>query len=103
MKVTPDNAAGRDKNLSPRSPSTRTLDQAAQHASSIIGTDARPQQGGAPALIPLVVSVADAGLLLGVGRTHLYALIGQKRLVARKLGTRTVITMASIRALVDEA
>lgn len=37
---------------------------------------------------------------LGCGRTTIYALIAEKKLEALKLGRRTLITDASIRALV---
>ena len=48
---------------------------------------------------PLAVSVKEAVHLLGIGRTHLYQQVNEGNLVARKIGSRTVITMASIKAL----
>ncbi len=62
--------------------------------------------GGATAsdltpLEPLAVSISEAARLLGIGRTHLYAQLQQNTLVARKIGKRTVITLASIKALLD--
>ncbi len=64
------------------------------------------EAGGATAsdftpLEPLAVSVPEAARLLGIGRTHLYAQLQQNTLVARKIGKRTVITMASIKAVLD--
>jgi excisionase family DNA binding protein len=40
---------------------------------------------------PLAVSIADAVRLAGVGRTTIYAEIREGRLVARKVGKRTLI------------
>ena len=51
---------------------------------------------------PVTVSVDDAKKALGIGHTKIYELIAQKRLDARKLGRRTLITTASIRSLADE-
>lgn len=55
-----------------------------------------------PQIEPITVSVNDAKRALGIGHTKLYELISDKRLDARKLGTRTLITTASIRALVAD-
>lgn len=51
---------------------------------------------------PVTVTVEDARKALGIGVTKTYELIAKGRLDARKLGRRTLITTASIRALVDE-
>lgn len=50
---------------------------------------------------PLAVSVNDAARALGLGRTSIYAMIGDGRLETFKLGRRTLIKAASIRRLVD--
>lgn len=47
-------------------------------------------------------TVEGAGQRLGgIGRTTIYGLIGSGKLVAVKLGSRTLITGASIQALLD--
>ena len=47
-------------------------------------------------------TVEVAGQRLGgIGRTTIYGLIGSGKLVAVKLGSRTLITAASIQALLD--
>ena len=47
-------------------------------------------------------TVESAGQRLGgIGRTTIYSLIGSGKLVAVKLGSRTLITAASIQALLD--
>ncbi len=52
---------------------------------------------------PVILSVEDAQKALGgIGRSKLYDLIGRKHLDARKLGRRTFITTASIRALAEQ-
>jgi excisionase family DNA binding protein len=50
---------------------------------------------------PLAVSVNDAARVLGLGRTSIYAMIGDGRLEIFKLGRRTLVKTASIRRLVD--
>lgn len=49
---------------------------------------------------PLAVSINDASKALGLGRTSIYALIGDGRLEAFKLGRRTLIRVDSVRRLV---
>ncbi len=51
-------------------------------------------------LEPLAVSPKQACLLLGVGNTRLYELIGNSELVAYKDGRARRVTMASIHARV---
>jgi len=51
---------------------------------------------------PLALSINDAARTLGLGRTSIYAMIGDGRLESFKLGRRTLIRMASIRRLVDQ-
>ena len=49
---------------------------------------------------PLAVSINDAAAMLGLGRTSIYAMIGDGRLEAFKLGRRTLVKVDSIRRLV---
>lgn len=50
---------------------------------------------------PLAYSVADACRVSSIGRTRLYQLIGEGRLEVRKVGKRTLIPAASLRALIE--
>ena len=50
---------------------------------------------------PLAYSIADACRASSIGRTRLYQLIGEGRLEARKIGKRTLIPAASLRALIE--
>ena len=50
---------------------------------------------------PLALSVKRGHQGLGLGRTSIYAMIGDGRLETFKLGRRTLIKTASIRRLVD--
>ena len=50
---------------------------------------------------PLAYSVADACKVSSIGKTRLYALISEGRLEVRKIGKRTLIPAASLRALID--
>ena len=50
---------------------------------------------------PLAYSVSDASRVSSIGRTRLYQLIGEGRLEARKIGRRTLIPAASLRALIE--
>ncbi len=53
---------------------------------------------------PVAVAVPDAGKALGgISRATIYRLIDQGKLEARKVGTRTVVTTASIKALIADA
>ncbi len=54
-------------------------------------------------LEPLAVSVADAVRVSGLSRSELYRLMGAGRIRAIKHGVRTLIPMASLRALLDSA
>jgi excisionase family DNA binding protein len=49
---------------------------------------------------PLAYSIKDASRVSSIGRTRLYALINEGRLEARKIGKRTLIPAASLRALI---
>ena len=48
----------------------------------------------------LAVSISDTAKALGMGRTSIYAMIGDGRLEAFKLGRRTLVKAESIRRLV---
>ena len=52
---------------------------------------------------PLALSINDAARALSLGRTSIYAMIGDGRLQAFKLGRRTLIKMESIRRVVAGA
>lgn len=47
---------------------------------------------------PLFLRVSEACRMIGVGRTKLYELVASGHVTARKIGSRTLIEMASIRA-----
>jgi hypothetical protein len=49
---------------------------------------------------PQLVSIPAAGRQLGIGRTSTYKLIGARQLTVIKLGGRSLITQASVDALV---
>ncbi len=50
---------------------------------------------------PLAYSVSEACRVSSLGRTRLYQLIAEGRLEVRKIGKRTLIPAASLRALID--
>ena len=50
---------------------------------------------------PLAYSIAEACRVSSIGRTRIYALIKEGRLQARKIGKRTIIPAASLRALIE--
>lgn len=50
---------------------------------------------------PLAYSVADAIRVSSIGKTRLYQLIAEGKLEARKIGKRTLIPAASLRALIE--
>ena len=52
---------------------------------------------------PIATSVKEAAKALSLGRTSIYALINDGRLETVKLGRRTLIKIASIRALLSDA
>lgn len=61
-------------------------------------------QHGEPALVPFeerLFTVRQTRQVLPIGNTKVYDLIGSKRLDARKIDGRTVITGASIKALIE--
>jgi excisionase family DNA binding protein len=54
----------------------------------------------APAIERLAVTIEEAQQMLGVQRTKVYALLGEGKLTAHKIGRRTVVSVASIRSFV---
>ncbi len=50
---------------------------------------------------PINLSIIDAARALGVGRSKLYELINAGQLETVKLGTRTLVRVASVRAFSD--
>ena len=50
---------------------------------------------------PLAYSVSEACRASSLGRTRLYQLIAEGRLAVRKIGKRTLIPAASLRALIN--
>jgi len=55
----------------------------------------------AAAVEPLLLSIADAKRVAGLGRTKLYDLIGSGDVVAKKAGRRTLVCAASLRGYVE--
>ena len=51
---------------------------------------------------PLLVSITETAQTLNLGRTSVYALINEGKLETRKMGRRRLVTVASIRRLVDQ-
>lgn len=49
----------------------------------------------------IAYSPKDAAIVTGLSRTTLYKLIGEGRLELRKVGTRSLIPAASLRALIE--
>ena len=52
---------------------------------------------------PLVLGVKDAAAYIGLSKSRLYELLADQSIQAKKLGARTVIPVASLRAFVDSA
>lgn len=50
---------------------------------------------------PLAYSIADAVRVSSIGKTRIYQLISEGRLEVRKIGKRTLIPAASLRALIE--
>ena len=51
---------------------------------------------------PMCVPINEAARLLSIGRTSVYELLKTGELRSRKVGNRTLVTMASIREFVGE-
>lgn len=49
-----------------------------------------------------LVSIKEAGLYLGIGRSSVYRLIGEKRLATKHIGRRTLVCRESIDAILSE-
>ena len=49
----------------------------------------------------MLITINDAAKMLGIGRTLLYKLINMGELEVVRLGSRTLVTRASIDGLVD--
>lgn len=52
---------------------------------------------------PMVLGVKQAAAFIGLSRSRLYELISDGQIEARKLGARTVVPTASLRAFVEAA
>jgi len=52
---------------------------------------------------PMVLGVKDAASFIGLSKSRLYELIADGQIEARKLGSRTVVPTASLRAFVEAA
>jgi excisionase family DNA binding protein len=50
---------------------------------------------------PLALSINETAKVLGLGRTSIYAMIGDGRLETFKLGRRTLVKTSSVRRIVD--
>ncbi|MDO7843770.1 hypothetical protein [Sphingomonas immobilis] len=51
---------------------------------------------------PILISVRNACMLLGIGRTKLFALLNEQALERKKIGRKTLITLQSVRTLADK-
>jgi excisionase family DNA binding protein len=65
------------------------------------GRPGRPGDPPQPPIKPITVTVPTARQITGLSNTTVYQLIKQKKLEVRKIGTRTLITYASIEALLQ--
>lgn len=54
-------------------------------------------------LPPVLCSVADAARALGIGKTKTYSLISEQLLDTVSIGSRRLVTVESIRRLVEQA
>lgn len=52
---------------------------------------------------PITVTTAEAARSIGIGKTKLFALIGEGRLETIRLGGKVLVTVESIRQLVEDA
>lgn len=52
---------------------------------------------------PLLRSIRDTSETLGIGRTKTYELIGRGELATVQIGSRRLVTVASIDALIERA
>lgn len=80
-------------------------DARAREAASLIAeppVEKRPSPASRPQerIQPLTLSIKDAAKALGLGRSTIYRLIGERQLETVKIGNRTLIKTASIDRLV---
>lgn len=54
--------------------------------------------GNVVSIEPLALNVRSAAAYIGVGRTKIFELIAEGKIDARKAGTRTLVTVASLKA-----
>jgi excisionase family DNA binding protein len=59
-----------------------------------------PEPG--PPLLPLAVSIREAGRLLRLSRATIYRLINKGKLRAVKCGNRTLVPLDGLRRLLDD-
>lgn len=52
-------------------------------------------------LVPFTVRIPVAARMLGIGKTKLYELIAQNEIEVLKLGSATLIVVASLQALIE--
>jgi len=57
---------------------------------------------GARYMEPLLVSIAETAKALSLGRTSIYELINAGELDTRKMGRRRLVTVESIKRLIDK-
>ena len=50
----------------------------------------------------LALSIRDVSLLTSIGRTSIYKLIGERRLIARKVGGRTLVLRSDLEAFLGD-
>jgi excisionase family DNA binding protein len=55
----------------------------------------------APIEQALAYSINDAARVSGLGRSSIYRLVHENKLQLRKVGTRSLITASSLRALIE--
>ena len=51
---------------------------------------------------PLLYSIAETGMALGIKRSTTYSLIAAKKLEVVKIGRRTLVTVASVKRIAGE-
>ena len=65
----------------------------------VLKTPKPPTPDAAPGVEPRLVSINDAAAMLGVGRDTIYKLLKSGKLRSLKFGSRHVVVVASIDAL----
>jgi excisionase family DNA binding protein len=51
---------------------------------------------------PITITISETTKVIGVGRTKVYELIAQRRLIAIRLDGRTLVRMDSVRQLIHD-